>query len=772
MRLLKNLSVGMKLGLSVTLTLILLTVLVVRTNLGLSEIDERVSDLHTASTADTTLRSALAEAARAALANSTAENAQSAAALDTAWASNQAALEALRGRVQESLAMLSGEDRAQAEAVLPRIDAYAKALEAVIQQRRMLLQRRDEVLFPAMGEYDQRFEAVQASLQFDLTEPGRVDEMRQRLMSYHAAVGEMRASIQRFLSTEDEDQSRRLRRAIAQQRVHLRGFQSGPFNDSLRQSVEVLGRASTTLASASDESVNALDAIRTLREQQVRPAMAQLEEALDGVKDRLALRAQSSIAAAEAAMETVRQNTLIAGVLVGLVAVLAGWGTTRAISAPLRRLSGILARIAGGDAKVEVTDRDRRDEIGAIAGAVEALRGTVAEAFAQRQMLEQMPTGVVMADPEDGFRITYLNARMREILTERIPQILPCPVEEVVGRSIDIFHRQPGAIQEILADGSRLPYRTRIRVGAEVMDLNVSAIRDNAGGYVGPMMVWTVVTEQARLANTFEGEVGGVVETVVARSGDMETAARHLSASAEQSDQQAGLVADAAGRANADVQAVAAASEEMAASIVEITRRVSEAASVTRQAVAEARATDETMRSLAESAARIGDVVKLIGNIAGQTNLLALNATIEAARAGEAGKGFAVVASEVKNLAGQTARATEEIGSQIAEIQAVTTRAVEAIRGIGNTVERTNEISTAIAAAVEEQGAATQEIARSAAQVAEATGTVTQRIASVRQVAQETRQAATGMLGATEELASQAGQLRTRSSEFLVAIRA
>jgi methyl-accepting chemotaxis protein len=165
----------------------------------------------------------------------------------------------------------------------------------------------------------------------------------------------------------------------------------------------------------------------------------------------------------------------------------------------------------------------------------------------------------------------------------------------------------------------------------------------------------------------------------------------------------------------------------MAASITEITRRVAEAAEVAAQAVSEARATDGTVRGLSDSAARIGDVVRLIGEIAGQTNLLALNATIEAARAGEAGRGFAVVASEVKTLAAQTAKATEEISTQIQQMQAATSGAVEAIRGIGATVERTSGIATAIAAAVEEQGATTQEIARSAAEVAGSTDRVSCR---------------------------------------------
>ncbi|MDQ1079505.1 methyl-accepting chemotaxis protein [Pseudoroseomonas cervicalis] len=772
MRFFLNLKVGLKLALSALLTFILLAVLVVRTNSSLTDVLEQDQVLRQAAEANSALSDAETEGVRAALFNSMAEGAQTLEAVETAQQGVQQRLARLRERIQTGAAQAQPAERERALALLTQIDEYAAALNEVTQQRVALLNRRDKVLFPAMNEYDQRFEAVAASMEFELTEPARVDEMRQRLMAYHGAVNDLRAAVQRFIGTEDQEQARRLRRAVAQQRVHFRGVSSGPLTPSLRTEVERMGNASASIATASEEMVTGMAAIAELRQGRADPARARLEEGLSAVSQAMEADANRRHTAVEASLSQVKQDTLIAGGAIALVLILAGLATSSAISAPLRRLSAVLSRIAEGNAAVTVPDRNRRDEIGAIAGAVEALRTTVGEAFAQRQMLEQMPTGVMMSDPAKDFRITYMNARMREILSDHVADALPCAPEDVPNQSLDIFHADPAAQRALLSDAANLPHRERMKMGGEVIDLSVSAIRDSQGGYVGPMLVWTLVTEQARLADTFEGQVSGTVEHVVAQAQEMREAARRLTASAKQSGQEAGMVAEAAGRANADVQAVAAAAEEMAASIVEITRRVSEAAQVTDRAVQEARSTDVTMRSLAESATRIGDVVRLIGDIAGQTNLLALNATIEAARAGEAGKGFAVVASEVKNLAGQTARATEEISSQIAEMQSVTGRAVDAIRGIGSTVERTNEISTAIAAAVEQQGAATQEIARSASQVAEATGTVTQRIARVREAAVNDAEAAGGMLEATEGLAGQANELRGRASEFLVAIRA
>ncbi len=226
-------------------------------------------------------------------------------------------------------------------------------------------------------------------------------------------------------------------------------------------------------------------------------------------------------------------------------------------------------------------------------------------------------------------------------------------------------------------------------------------------------------------------------------------------------------VALATQRADGGVQAVAAAAEQMAASVREITRQVAEAANTARQAAEEAAMTDSTVRALAEGAARIGDVVRLISDIAGQTNLLALNATIEAARAGEAGKGFAVVASEVKALAAQTAKATEEIGSQITAMQGATDRAVATIRGIGVTVARSNEIATQIAAAVEEQGAATAEIARSAANAAQETAELSGQAGSVQAAAERLDSEAAGLVTAARGFTERTATLQQDMGAFL-----
>ncbi len=440
-------------------------------------------------------------------------------------------------------------------------------------------------------------------------------------------------------------------------------------------------------------------------------------------------------------------------------------------------------------------------------------------------MTENSPINIIFADRD--LKIQYMNPASTRTL-KTLQQALPVRVDDMVGQVIDVFHKKPEHQRRILADPANLPISTHIRLGAETLDLLVSAIFDQNKNYLGAMATWSVITERleterkakelverekqqaeelatkvnsilsvvnaasqgdltkevtvsgadaigqmgeglAKFFSDLRGSVRSIGENAQAlstSSEEMTAVSQQMGANAEETSAQANVVSSASEEVSKNVQTVATGAEEMSASIREIAKNANEAAKVATQAVKVADTTNKTVGKLGESSAEIGKVIKVITSIAQQTNLLALNATIEAARAGEAGKGFAVVANEVKELAKETAKATEDISQKIEAIQGDTKGAVDAISQISQIINQINDIQTSIAGAVEEQTATTNEIGRNVTEAARGSAEIAQNITGVAKAARDTSDGASDTQKASAELAKMAATLQGLVGRF------
>ncbi len=370
------------------------------------------------------------------------------------------------------------------------------------------------------------------------------------------------------------------------------------------------------------------------------------------------------------------------------------------------------------------------------------------ESMAQAmQMNDKSPVNIMFCNPEG--KILYLNNKSKEVLSG-LQQFLPCRVDEIEGSQMDIFHKNPDRQKKIISDPNNLPHRAIIQVGPEKLDLLISPIVSDDGTYLGPMVTWDVVTAKFELVNGLQN----TVKELNAASSNLIQVSSSLSSSAEETSAQSNTASAASEEINAGIQTVATNMEEMSAAIQEITKTTNESSSISNAAMEMAESTNAIIGKLGESSIDIGNVIKVISSIAQQTNLLALNATIEAARAGEAGKGFAVVANEVKELAKQTAQATEDITMKIEAIQEDSKGAVNAIAEISDAINKINGYAGNIAASVEEQAATTSEVSRVVIESAEGIKQINENIGQVSKAAADTGKSAIESQEASTSLAN------------------
>lgn len=369
-----------------------------------------------------------------------------------------------------------------------------------------------------------------------------------------------------------------------------------------------------------------------------------------------------------------------------------------------------------------------------------------------KQMVDLAPINMMFANPEG--KMLYMNQSSANTL-KTIEEHLPDKVENLVGRSVDWFHKNPERVKKIFSDPKNLPHKAVIVVGGEKLDLLVSPIVDRSGHYIGPMVSWEIVTTKLKLIN----DLTEASQQLSAASEELLAVAESMSASAEETSAQSNTASAASEEVSAGIQTVSTNMEEMTASIREITKNTNDSSHKSNEAMGMATDANNVIQALGESSLDIGNVIKVITSIAQQTNLLALNATIEAARAGEAGKGFAVVANEVKELAKQTATATEDISRKIEAIQHDSQSAVSSIGAVSEVISQLNSIASNIATAVEEQAATTGEVARVVTESSQGVMQITENIQQVSIAAEQTGKGAHDMQQAAKELATIASGL-------------
>ena len=679
----------------------------------------------------------------------------------------------------------AGEDQPLLDQSLAKLDALMAAVTKAGDFRVELLTARQKHLFHVRPMFETAIETLLSELTRGTALSGGVDSVRDAAQTaqadqhdptieaanrYRLAISRIQAAAMMFMATGSGSAVNDIRDGATDAKASMAEILSGPAPDNIKADARMADAIGQGIAKASGDLVTMSRQLEQMAGTDVEAASHEMRAAFERLADSAAERGRVASSEAHAAAHQASDNIWMMVGATAILMIVLGTVVTRMLAGPIGRLTRIVQAIAAGRTDQAVPYTTWKEEIGRMAASVETLRGVMRQTFIQAQMIEQLPVGVMTGEAMGDFRITYLNAEARRML-ELAQASLPVPVADLIGQPIDVILPNGQNHRGLMRDPANLPHQTRITLGSETLDLRISAVYDRDHAYAGPLLTWRTVTAQVSLVDQFEASVGTIANTLSDSADGMREAALVMRQSAMAAGERTMAVSVASDQASHSVSTAAAGAEEVAVSVAEISRQVAESAQIAGLAVSEAQATDASVSSLSQAAERISAVVRLISDIAGRTNLLALNATIEAARAGDAGKGFAVVAGEVKNLATQTAKATEEIGGQIAAMQAATGQAVTALRSIGATIQRMNEIATVIASSVEQQGAATSSIAQAVQQASVGTAEVNSNITAVTHVVEETGNRAGGVLEAATAMTGQAATLKEEVARFLMAVQ-
>lgn len=458
------------------------------------------------------------------------------------------------------------------------------------------------------------------------------------------------------------------------------------------------------------------------------------------------------------------------GIIV-LLSLIGAYIVSNSIIVPIKRLEANLSLIANGDTDMQIALSAGKDEISLLNNAAADLRKSVEEAYRLKQMVEDSSASVIAVDVHDNFKVNYMNNTSKKIL-KSLEQFLPTKVDDMIGKPLDIFYKDPAQQRSILTDPSRLPHHAKIKLGSETFDLLISAIHNKKGDYTGAMLSWSIITSQVQLADDFERDVKSVVNMVAAAATELSQTSDSMMHTVKENTHLAAQATMASSETSANVQTVASATEELSASVKEISSQLQKTNLLVQQSSEKANNADKLAEQLNASSGKVNEVMELISSIAGQINLLALNATIESARAGEAGKGFAVVASEVKNLATQTDKSVSEIQAVVGQMQSATHAIINALTDIRNSINEISFATSSVASAVEQQSATTNDISRNMQSASSSTQIVSDNLNNVSVASSSAASASEQMTMATKELSKQAESLNTQVDVFLSKVRA